>query len=105
MYQQFYEKKAGFYTEDKEVASRVSAERPDPLPNPNLPGSAGPKVSCLVSPTPSRDEITFLQQMGVTHVFTWIAPEQSNAAFLRGLNRTLKEAGLVLYNVGNRHVG
>lgn len=49
--------------------------------------------------------MTFLEQLGVTHTFTWISNEQSTYEFLIELRKKVEAHNLVLWNVGNRALG
>lgn len=108
MYQEFYETKAGFYKSVEGLGAGIKEARAaadggggggagggSGSRNPNELAADGPKISCLVAPTPSDDELRFLQQMGVTHCFTWISNEQSTLDFVVGLRERLARAGLV----------
>ena len=60
------------------------------------------QVSCLVSPEPSDHELRLLQQMGVTHCFSWIEKKHVSVKFLRELKAKVEQYGIQLYNVGQR---
>lgn len=122
MFQQSYEKKLGFYNQAEKLSNEPPKIKSEPICNPNV-NTSNIKISCLISPTPTeglkkkfskfrwmkffyeKDELIFLVQMGVTHVFTWISNEQSNFQFLFDLRTKVESFGLILWNVGNRSLG
>ena len=63
------------------------------------------KFSLPIDPDPADEDLLFIRQLGVRHVYTWIAEEQISSHFVGELKRRVEDAGLVLYNVGNMHVG
>ena len=103
MYMKKYDEEAGFnnFVEPKDK-EEFKPKRVKPLLNPNLPDPNGPKVCCLMSPTPSDEELTFICQQGVTHVFTWVEEPQTTREYLTALRKKCESFGLILYNVGNR---
>ncbi len=64
-----------------------------------------PNFSIHINPEPSDDELLFVRQLGVSHVFTWIREEQISYDFLFRLKKKVENNHLVLYNVGNMDVG
>ena len=101
MFQRYYENKAGFY-EDLSVATQHKPEKAETQCNPNQISQNGPKICCLISPDPSNDELKYIRQLGVSHVFTWITNEQTNLKFLQKLKNKTEKYNLTLYNVANR---
>lgn len=104
MFQQQYDEKGGFYKSappGDHGAPQPSALNPNP--NPNL--TASPRVSCLISPEPSDDELRLLQQMGVHTAFAWIGREQCTAAFLQQLVLRAATFDIAVNNVGCRELG
>jgi len=75
------------------------------LSNPNAHDIRGVQFSSLVSPDPSETELQFLEQMGVTHCYTWIQKNQANVPYLTKLKKQLRDHGLTLWNVGMLSVG
>jgi mannonate dehydratase len=63
------------------------------------------KLSMLISPDATDDELVFARQLGVSCVYTWVGDHQRDYEFLVGLRRKVENAGLTLYNVGNMGVG
>ena len=73
--------------------------------------SMGPKekksrinFSMSIRPEPSEQDLLFVKQLGVTHVYSWVGGEQRDYAFLANLCQKVEDAGLILYNVGNMDV-
>mmetsp|Transcript_6876 Transcript_6876/g.17325 ORF Transcript_6876/g.17325 Transcript_6876/m.17325 type:complete len:364 (-) Transcript_6876:119-1210(-) len=100
MYQQVYDTKCKFYKDvDGSTVAAATVQS-----NPNL-YTTGPRVSCLVSPSPTDEELRLICQMGVTHVFSWVNAENANLQFLKQLKQKTEDYGLVLYNVGCRELG
>jgi len=94
----------GKFQKYKTVAENVTTVMPR-AGNPNALDPDGPKVSCLVSPEPSEDELQFLAQMGIHTLYAWITDEQSNVSFLKTLIAKLKKYDMHLDTVGNVSVG
>ncbi len=57
--------------------------------------------SIYIRPEADRQELDFVRQLGVTHVYTWVGDDQICAPALRSLREQVEDAGLVLYNVGH----
>ncbi len=72
---------------------------------PNLRARSQIKLSALINPQPSADELLFLRQLGVDYCYTWLPDKLSNYEYLARLVDEVSEAGLTLYNVGNMSVG
>lgn len=104
MYQRKYEEKGGFYADAGVDATKLPSATAAAWPNPNAL-KCPTKMSCLISPVPSDDELNLVVQMGATHVFTWVSNEQSSEEFLRELRSAVEAKGLCLWNVGNRALG
>jgi mannonate dehydratase len=62
------------------------------------------KLSVHIAAEPSPEELLFIRQLGVDHVYAWVGGEQRDLGFLVGLRRKVEDAGLTLYNVGNMDV-
>ena len=87
MYQQTYETECGFYqtVAGSSTGSSASVAVDRALANPNTLSVDGPKISALISPTPTPEELLLLLQMGVTHCFTWIELTQATKGFVAAL--------------------
>jgi len=59
------------------------------------------KLSVRIPAEPSPEELLFVRQLGVDHVYTWVAADQRDLRFLIDLRQKVESAGLTLYNVGN----
>jgi len=59
------------------------------------------KLSIRIAAEPSPEELLFVRQLGVDHVYTWVAAGQRDYGFLADLRQEVEDAGLTLYNVGN----
>jgi len=94
----------GKFQKYKTVAENVETVMPR-AGNPNALDPSGPKVSCLVSPEPSDDELQFLAQMGINSLYGWITDEQSNVPFVKKLVERLKTYDMELDTLGNVSVG
>ncbi len=57
--------------------------------------------SIQIDPQATRQELDFVRQLGVTHVYTWVRDDQITAAVLRTLREKVEDAGLILYNAGH----
>lgn len=62
------------------------------------------KLSMLIDPEPSLEQLLFARQLGLSHVYTWVEEHQRDYDFLLNLRQKVEDAGLTLYNVGNYHV-
>ena len=49
--------------------------------------SPGIKLGMLIPPQPSEHDLRFANELGVTHVYTWVPDELSGAAELAALRR------------------
>lgn len=65
----------------------------------------GIKLSVEIPPAPTNDDLAFIRQLGVSHVYTWVADDQRSLTYLRALKRQVEAAGLTLFNVGNKALG
>ena len=63
--------------------------------------SPGIKLGMLIPPQPSEHDLRFANELGVTHVYTWVPDELSGAAELAALRRRVESAGLTLFNAGH----
>lgn len=63
------------------------------------------KLSAVINPQPSEDELLFLRQLGLAHCYTWLPDELTNYEFLAKLKDQVARAGLTLHNVGNMSLG
>eukprot|EP00039_Didymoeca_costata_P004569 m.74366 g.74366 ORF g.74366 m.74366 type:complete len:367 (-) comp12454_c0_seq3:98-1198(-) len=100
-----YETKWGFYSEA--TGTNDVPLKPAKIKScPSALSQDGPKVSVLISPEPSDEELIYVQQLGASHVFTWItdhkeAKIQQTAEFLSSLCDKVSKHGLVLDSVGH----
>ncbi len=62
------------------------------------------KLSTLITPEPSEDELLFAKQLGLDCVYTWVRGDQQDYEFLVKLRKRVEAAGLELYNVGSMNV-
>lgn len=65
----------------------------------------GIKLSIYISSNPTDDELQFIHQLGVDHVYAWVPEELSDVASLIALRRQVNAFGLTLFNVGAMHLG
>ena len=63
------------------------------------------KLSAVINPDPTDEELLFLRQLGLDYCYTWLSDDQSNYEYLLQLTERVSEAGLTLYNAGNMSVG
>lgn len=63
------------------------------------------KLSMIVSPDPTEDELIFASQLGLQCVYTWVRDYQCSAEYLTGIRQRVEAHGLTLWNVGNMTVG
>ncbi|EDQ88606.1 uncharacterized protein MONBRDRAFT_8989 [Monosiga brevicollis MX1] len=71
------------------------------LSNPNHIRPDGPRVCAFVGPAPTDQELQFVEQMGATHVFTWIEKlADMTPARLAALKDAVERRNLQLNNVG-----
>ena len=56
------------------------------------------KLSALINPQPSDDELLFLRQLGLRYCYTWLPDELTNYNYLSALVKKVSRAGLTLYN-------
>jgi mannonate dehydratase len=63
------------------------------------------KLCMYIDPAPADDQLRFASQLGLTHVYTWVAPEQRSLEYLASLCRKVEAFGLTLYNVGSFELG
>jgi len=73
----------------------MSAKLPEIRPGVNL--------CCQIEPDVSDDFLTFLNQIGIDHVYCWFTPEQYNYEFLSRLRERLEAKDITLYNAGAVH--
>ena len=82
-----------------------SSAAPSPQwPNPNIPATPV-RLSCLVSPAAAASELAFVRQLGATHVFTWIEPEQCSVEFVAAWVGRVHAAGLAVSSLSCRKLG
>jgi mannonate dehydratase len=65
----------------------------------------GIKLSIHIPAEPTDEELTFIQQLGVDHVYAWVSEEQSTVAALTALRERVSSFGLTLFNVGCFELG
>ena len=53
--------------------------------------------SMSIRPDPSDEELLFVKQLGVTHVYSWVGGDQREFAFLANLRPEVEDAGLTLW--------
>jgi len=63
------------------------------------------KLSMLVSPDPTDEELIFASQLGLQCVYTWVRDYQCSVEYLTGIRQRVEARGLTLWNVGNITVG
>ena len=59
------------------------------------------KLSMLIDPEPSKEQLLFARQLGLSYVYTWVEEHQRDYDFLLNLRQKVEAAGLTLYNAGN----
>ena len=52
------------------------------------------KLSALINPDPSDDELLFLRQLGLEYCYTWVDDAQTNYPYLARLKERVGQAGL-----------
>lgn len=72
--------------------------------SPTETGQEEIKFSLRIPPEPTKEDLTFAQQLGVRYAFTWVPTEQSNYASLMDLRQKVEDAGLTLWNVGDYEI-
>lgn len=63
------------------------------------------KLSMYIDPIPDDDQLRFASQLGVTHVYSWLALEQTSVEYLSKLRLRVESFRLTLYNVGCMALG
>lgn len=63
------------------------------------------KLSMMVSPDPSEDELLFARQLGLQCVYTWVQDHQRGYDYLLGLRQKVEKHGLALWMTGSFTVG
>jgi mannonate dehydratase len=58
-------------------------------------------MSMMIPTDPADGDLAFANELGVTHVYTWVPPERSSVAGLTALRQRVEAAGLTLFNVGH----
>jgi mannonate dehydratase len=71
----------------------------------NAKSADGIKLCIAISPIPNGETLRFIRQLGVDHVYTWVADHQRGFEFLIRLRETVESHGLTLYNAGNYSLG
>ena len=54
-----------------------------------------------IPPKPSADDLAFVSQLGVDHVYTWLEDHQTSFDYLVELKSRLNDQGLTLFNAAN----
>lgn len=71
----------------------------------NLPKlTPGIKLCAKIDPLATEADLVFLEQLGITHGYTWITEEQFTVEFIKDLKERLKKHGITLFNVGSVHI-
>ena len=65
----------------------------------------GIKLSIHISADPMDDELTFIQQLGVSHAYAWVPEAASDPASLIALREKVASFGITLFNVGCYELG
>ena len=65
----------------------------------------GIKLSIHIPANPTNDELTFIQQLGVSHAYAWVPEEASDPASLIALREKVASFGITLFNVGCYELG
>lgn len=73
--------------------------------SPTLDLEPGIKLSVLIPPAPTDDDLQFVRQLGVHHVYTWVEDDQRDYEYLATLRQQVEAAGLTLFNAGNISLG
>ncbi len=66
--------------------------RKGPAPAATVELSPGIKLCMLIPPRPDDDILRFANELGITHVYTWVPDELSGAAELTALRRRVESA-------------
>jgi mannonate dehydratase len=66
---------------------------------PNLP--EGIKISLRIPFDPTDEDLDFVAQLGVDHVYTWFKDEALSAEMIRALKKRCETHGLTLFNIGH----
>ena len=61
----------------------------------------GIRLSMRIPPNPSGDDLAFVSQLGVDHVYTWLEDHQTSFDYLVELKSRLNDQGLTLFNAAN----
>ena len=65
----------------------------------------GIKLSIHISPHATDDDLLFIRQLGVDHLYTWVDEGESDVGFLSRLRMRVASFGLTLFNVGCMGLG
>ena len=57
------------------------------------------KFSVVISSRPSDEELLFVRQLGVEHVYTYVGADNSDVKSLTDLRLRVADAGITLYDV------
>ncbi len=60
----------------------------------------GIRISLWIPPDPTDDDLSFVAQLGVDHVYTWFIDEEPDVDTLEALKDRCATHGLTLFNVG-----
>ena len=62
------------------------------------------RIAVQAPPEPTREELQFIEQMGLKYVVTWIDPAKADAGYYRRVRETYAVRGIELYGLGNGSV-
>ena len=65
----------------------------------------GIKLSIHIPAEPTDEELWFIRQLSVDHVYAWVSEEQSDPTSLINLRQKVNSFGLTLFNVGCYELG
>ena len=68
------------------------------------PDKKGMKIAMEASPEPTEEELRFIQQTGVKHVYSWMDGEHAGEEYYSSRRGLFEQAGLELYALGNLRV-
>lgn len=63
-----------------------------------------PKLSVRIGSDAAPDQLQFVKELGVGHVYTWVREDQRDYDSLARLRARVEDAGLTLYNVGSYEI-
>ena len=70
-----------------------------------MDNSDGIKLSLRIPPDPTDEDLQYVCQLGINHVYTWQKEEKIDLNYLKNLRRKVESFGITLYNLGAAELG